>query len=278
MRIAQLQTSVTTDKKENIRNLSELMDGLGDDIDLVTAGEMFTCPYNTVNFPVYAEPEGGESWKALQALAAKHHVILSAGTIPEIDEAGRVYNTAYVFGPDGSQLAKFRKMHLFDVDIEGGQVFHESETLTAGNEVVTFDTEFGTMGICICFDSRFPELFRLMALKGAKVILVPAAFNMSTGPAHWAILHRSNALSAQCFVVATSGARDPDYSYVAWGHSLIASPWGDLVAEMDEKPGIQITDIDLSEVESVRKQLPVLSARRTDVYQLTECNQMDTTA
>ena len=124
------------------------------------------------------------------------------------------------------------------------------------------------MGICICFDCRFPEYVRLMALEGAKVILVPAAFNMTTGPAHWEIMLRSRGMDNQCFIVATSDARAATSGYVSWGHSMIVSPWGSIVSEMDEKENMTITDIDLEDVSRIRQQLPLMSARRTDMYEL----------
>ena len=237
-------------------------------IDLVTIGEMFDCPYQTDCFPIYAEKDGEKTWSRLSSIASKFGVYLSAGSVPEIDEEGHIYNTAYVFDRQGQQIAKHRKVHFFDVDIDGGQHFHESETLTAGNQCTTFDTEFGRMGLCICFDCRFPEFVRLMALDGAKVILVPAAFNRTTGPAHWELMLRSRGMDNQCFVVATSDASDESASYVSWGHSMVVSPWGRIVSEMDDKICTKVIDIDLSEVESIRRQLPLISARREDVYEL----------
>lgn len=268
MKIAQLQTHVYPEKQRSLAQVEAYVDKvMPEKPDLVALGEMFQCPYVTQNFPLYAEEEGGDTWQRLSQLAAKHQVYLSAGTVPELD-GGKVYNTAYVFDRQGRQIAKHRKVHLFDIDVEGGQSFRESDTLSAGNQVTVFDTEFGKIGICVCFDFRFPELGRLMALKGAKLILVPAAFNMTTGPAHWQIMFRSQALNNQCFVAGTSPARDEASSYVAWGHSLLISPWGDIIKEADEKEGFQITEIDLSEADRIRSQLPLLSARRTDVYTL----------
>lgn len=270
MKIAQLQTHVYPESQRNLTQLAALIDKvMTEKPDLITLGEMFQCPYITENFPLYAEEEGGETWQKLSQLAASHQVYLSAGSVPELAD-GKVYNTAYVFDRQGRQIAKHRKVHLFDIDVEGGQSFRESDTLSAGDSVTVFNTEFGKVGLCICFDFRFPELGRLMALKGAKLILVPAAFNMTTGPAHWEVMFRSQALNNQCFVAGTSPARDEDFSYVAWGHSLVVSPWGDIIKEADEKEGFQITEIDLSETDRIRGQLPLLSARRTDVYRLDE--------
>lgn len=271
MTIAQIQSRVSDDKEENLKNLEKQLESLqGKMVDLVTLGEMFTCPYQTSCFPLYAEEERGETWKRLSSLAKRYGIYLSAGSIPERAEDGKIYNTAYVFDREGRQIAKHRKMHLFDIAVEHGQYYRESDTLSAGDQVTVFDTEFGTMGICICFDCRFPELVRLMVLKGANVILVPAAFNMTTGPAHWELMFRSRALDNQCYMIGTSDAREEEAEYVAWGHSLIVSPWGDVIAEMNEKEGIQITRIDLKRVSSIREQLPLLSARRTDIYQLSQ--------
>ena len=263
MRIAQIQSHVYKNKQENLDILAEKLNGLaGEAVDLVAVGEMFTTPYETSCFPGYAEPEGGESWKQLSNMARKHRIYLSAGSIPEVDAEGRVYNTAYVFDREGRQIAKHRKAHLFDINVEGGQHFRESDTLTAGKGATVFDTEFCRMGSCICFDCRFPEMVREMVLSGAKVVLVPASFNMTTGPAHWELMFRSRAVDNQCYMVGTSDARDPSFSYVSWGHSMVVSPWGDVVAEMDEKEGVQITDLDLPLVDKVRRELPLLQSLR----------------
>lgn len=133
MRIAQIQSHVYEDKQRNLDMLAGKLDRIDSEaVDLVTVGEMFTTPYETSCFPRYAEPEGGMSWRQLSDLAKKHGIYLSAGSIPEVDAEGRVYNTAYVFDREGRQIAKHRKAHLFDIDVEGGQRFRESDTLTAG--------------------------------------------------------------------------------------------------------------------------------------------------
>lgn len=269
LKLAQLQLPVSADKNRNLDALAGAMARLDADApDFVAVGEMFICPYETGSFPLYAEPEGGETWRFLSRLAAAHHVWLSAGSVPEVDETGRVYNTAYVFDRDGRQAAKHRKMHLFDIDVRGGQSFRESETLTAGDHVTVFETEFGKIGLCICFDIRFPELARLMADAGARLVLVPAAFNTTTGPAHWELNFRSRALDNQCFYAGTSVAQDLNAAYHAWGHSLVVSPWGDILGRLDEKPGCLLTELDLDHADDIRAQLPLLSARRHDLYEL----------
>ena len=280
MKIAILQTKVYAEKGKNIRQLEEILaSGRTEGADLVTLPEMFACPYETGNFPLYAEAEGGPSWQALSALAKKYGIYLSAGSMPEAvkaksekaespSEKDRVYNTAYVFDREGKQIGKHRKAHLFDINVEGGQCFKESDTLSPGERIGCFDTEFGKIGLCICYDFRFPETARLMALDGAKVILVPAAFNMTTGPAHWELMFRQRAVESQCYVIGTAPARNPDSSYISWGHSIAVDPWGTILTQMDEKEGIRIIEIDLDYADKVRRELPLLAHRRTDLYEL----------
>lgn len=300
LKAAILQTKVFQDKERNIRQVEEILaSGRTQDADLVTLPEMFSCPYETGNFPLYAEPEGGPSWQALSALAKKFGVYLSAGSMPEAETAGRpgkeqgadavppaeegkaagaagpggdtvtrIYNTAYVFDRQGRQIGKHRKAHLFDIAVEGGQHFRESDTLTAGDRIDCFDTEFGKAGLCICYDLRFPETARLMAQDGAKIILVPAAFNMTTGPAHWELMFRQRAVESQCYVIGTAPARDPESAYISWGHSIAVDPWGAVLTQMDEKAGIRIAELDLDYLEQVRRELPLLVHRRTDLYEL----------
>ena len=187
------------------------------------------------------------------------------GSIPELEE-NRVYNTSFVYDSAGRQVARHRKMHLFDISVEGGQTFRESDTLSPGGEITVFDTPWGKMGLCICFDLRFEELARLMALRGARVIFVPAAFNMTTGPAHWELLFRQRAVDNQLFTVGTSPARSESETYVAWGHSIVCDPWGSVLHQCGAEEEISITSLDLHRVESVRRQLPILRARREDIY------------
>lgn len=267
MRIAQIQSHVYKDKNINIEHLRRYLEQLScRKPDLVMLGEMFCCPYDSSLFPVYAEEEGENVWSQLSRLSSEYGIYLAAGSVPEKDKEGHIYNTSYIFDRQGRQIGKHRKVHMFDIQVEGGQYFRESATLTAGNRCTVVDTEFGKIGLCICFDFRFPELARNMVMRGAKLILVPAAFNMTTGPAHWELMFRGRAVDNQCFVAGTSCARDLSASYVAWGHSILVSPWGDVVKEMDEKEGYMVNEVNLELAEKVRRELPLLSARRTDVY------------
>ena len=271
LRVLQWQMSVPEDPEQA---LARAEDGcrrakeLG--ADLLALPEMFCCPYETEKFPQYAEPEGGRVYSACAALARQYGLYLSAGSAPERGADGRVYNTARVFDRAGNCLAAHRKMHLFDIDVAGGQRFFESDTLSAGDRVTTFETEFGTMGLCVCYDFRFPELGRLMALRGARLILVPAAFNLTTGPRHWELMFRAQAMFNQVFALGTAPARDPAASYQSWGHSIAVDPWGAVLAQLDAGEGAQLVELDLVETERVRAQIPLLRHRRTDVYELSE--------
>ncbi|MGM9662124.1 MAG: carbon-nitrogen hydrolase family protein [Oscillospiraceae bacterium] len=270
MKIALLQTPVATDKTGNIRlACEELRKAAKEGIDLAVLPEMFCCPYESGAFRSYGEAHGGEAQQALSAVAKELGIYLVGGSVPEL-EGDRIYNTSYVYDRSGREIARHRKIHMFDINVEGGQSFRESKNLSAGNEITVFDTEFGPMGLCICFDMRFEELSRCMALRGARVIFAPAAFNMTTGPAHWELVFRQRAVDNQCFTVGVSPARNENASYVAYGNSLAVDPWGTVLTRCGGEVCTQIVELDLSQVESIRRQLPILSARRTDLYELRE--------
>ena len=266
--IAQIQMQVVRDKGENIAAACRLIRrAAAQGAELVMLPEMFCCPYENSAFRPYGEPLGGVAQQTLSALAAELGIWLIAGSIPEL-EGERVYNTAFVFDSAGRPVARHRKMHLFDIAVEGGQSFRESDTLSPGNTVTVFDTPWGKMGLCICFDLRFEELARLMTLQGARAIFVPAAFNMTTGPTHWELLFRQRAVDNQLFTVGTSPARNASETYVAWGHSIVCDPWGTVLHQCGAGEEVAVTTLDLSRVASVRRQLPILSARREDVYSI----------
>lgn len=268
--LIQMKGAATND--ENLKNaVQKINEAALQGSDIVVLPEMFSCPYKASNFPVYAQKDGESNWKLLSETAAKNKIYLVAGSMPERDSQNgeKIYNTSYVFDREGKQIAKHRKMHLFDCDIPSVN-FHESDTLSAGNEVTVFDTEFGKIGLMICFDIRFPELARLMADHGAKMIIVPAAFNMTSGPSWWEIMFRTRAADNQLVMAGCSPARDEKASYVAWGHSLVADPFGKVLKQLDEKEGTLYQEIDLAEVDTLRQQYKILKSRRLDIYSLTE--------
>ena len=268
MRTALIQMPVTADKSENLTVARDYVRRAADGgAQLAVLPEMFCCLYTNEAFRANAEPAGGPVHTAMAGLARETGLWLVAGSMPEAD-GERIYNTSFVFDPAGRQAAFHRKMHLFDIDVKGGQRFMESETFTAGDSVTVFDTPFGKLGLCICFDLRFPELARCMALAGARAIVTPAAFNMTTGPAHWELLFRQRAVDNQLFTLGVAPARDEQGPYVSYGNTILCSPWGEVLARAGSAPALLLADVDLNQNESIRAQLPLLSARRTDVYQL----------
>ncbi|MEY8386394.1 carbon-nitrogen hydrolase family protein [Oscillospiraceae bacterium 38-13] len=270
MRAALIQMSVTADKTANLQTAArKLREAKASGADIAILPEMFCCPYDNACFRAYGEEAGGEAQTALSYLAAELGLYIVGGSLPELEE-DRIYNTSFVYGRQGQLLARHRKAHLFDIDVEGGQSFRESAVLSPGNAVTTFETEFGTMGLCICFDLRFEELARCMCLRGAKCLFVPAAFNMTTGPAHWELLFRQRAVDNQCFTVGVSPARDEAASYVAYGNSLAVDPWGTVLCRAGAGEEMLCADLDLRRIEAVRRQLPILSARRVDLYEVRE--------
>ena len=268
IRITMIQALLRGSAEERGARVGELVgQAAAQGTDLVTLPEIWNGPYQQDLFPDFAEPRFGPSWQLLSNLAAQYGIWLSGGSIAERED-GKVYNTAYVFDRGGREVARHRKMHLFDINVTGGQHFMESKTLSAGSQVTVFDTEFCKMGLCICYDARFPELFRLMVDGGAKLILVPAAFNMTTGPAHWELLFRQRAVDNQVFCVGTSPARDEAASYRAWGHSIVTDPWGRVVTQLEEGEALRTVELDLELADQIRAQLPLLAHRRKDVYRL----------
>lgn len=271
IKIAAIQMSTVADKMENVRTVKTYLEKIKDENpDFVILPEMFCCPYQTENFPIYAEKEGGPVWQQLSGYAKQYGIYLIGGSMPEKDAEGNVYNTSYIFDREGKQIGKHRKVHLFDIDVKGGQTFKESDMLTAGDSDTVFDTEFGKIGVMLCFDIRFPELSRMMVNDGVKVIFVPAAFNMTTGPAHWELSFRTRALDNQIYMVGCAPARDVSAGYISWGHSIVTDPWGRVTGMLDENEGILLAELDMDYEEQVREELPLLKSRRKDIYQLSQ--------
>ena len=271
LRVALCQMMVVKEsKKENIHKAKNMIYEAADKgAEIISLPEMFNCPYNNKHFREYAETyPNGETLNMLSSAAKEKNVFIIGGSIPELDEQGRVFNTSFVFDNKGNLIGKHRKVHLFDIDIKNGIRFKESEVLTSGSDITIVDTPWGKVGVAICYDIRFPELIRIMALRGAKIVFIPAAFNMTTGPAHWELLFKSRALDNQIFVAGISPARNDNYSYVAYGNSLITNPWGSIISKLDEKEGILIQDIDLEYIDEIRESLPLLRHRREDLYRL----------
>jgi len=276
---------VTSSKEKNLARAKELIaraasPGNGAKPGVIVLPECFNSPYGTQFFPEYCEVIGykpGETYdaasspsgsvKMLSAAAKEAGVWLIGGSIPEkSEEDGKLYNTATIYSPKGELVGIHRKVHLFDIDIPGKITFKESETLTGGSSVTLIDTDYGRIGIGICYDIRFPELAMIAARKGAIAMIYPGAFNLTTGPLHWELLQRGRAVDNQIYVSMCSPARDMTAGYHAWGHSTVVDPMGAVIATTEHEEDIIYADIEPTKLEAARGGIPVTTQRRFDVY------------
>ena len=267
--LAVIQLRTETDYKATMEKTRRMLgEAAADGAQVAVLPEMFSCPYDQAWFKLFAARGHLETVEALSRWARELGLILVGGSVPEVED-GRMYNTSFVFDEQGRQIARHRKVHLFDVDLPG-MCFHESHSFAPGNEVTVFDTRFGRMGLAVCFDLRFPELFRAMAVRGARVVFLPAQFNLTTGPAHWELSLRSRAVDNELFVVGASAARCEGFSYQCWGHSTVVDPFGTVLASCDETEQILRAELALARIDEVRRQLPTFLHLRRDVYTVTE--------
>jgi deaminated glutathione amidase len=209
-----------------------------------------------------ADPDG-EIQTALAEVAKSAQVFLVAGGFPEASgDPARPFNTALVYGPDGQLVTSYRKIHLFDVALQDGTKLSESTGTTPGEALVTFDIGRFRIGLSVCYDLRFPELYRALVSRGANVLLVPAAFTLHTGKDHWHALLRARAIESQAFVVAAAQWGKHPRGRTTYGHSLVVDPWGAVIAEASDKVGFVSTTLDLGYLEQVRAAVPCLNHRR----------------
>lgn len=269
-KLAICQLKVVDDKNSNVNRAVEMINQSSKNkVDMVILPEMFNCPYDNAKFKEYAETrEQSTTLKAISEAAKDNNVLIVAGSIPELDNE-KIYNSCFIFNNSGEIMGQYRKMHLFDIDTPEIK-FKESDTLSAGNEIGIFNTDYGKIGVAICYDMRFPELLRILALKWAILIIIPGAFNMTTGPAHWELLIRGRAVDNQVFIAAASPAKNEDLSYIAYGNSMVAGPWGDVITRAGENEEIIYANINLDELKKVRTELPLLRNRRNDIYEINE--------
>ena len=219
-----------------------------------------------------AEPVDGPTHRRLGSLAKELGISLLVGSVaercPPVDGAppDKAWNTSLLFGPDGELTASYRKMHLFDVDLResGGVRFFESDRTARGQELVVAESTVGTLGLSICFDLRFPEVYRGLCRMGAQILCVPSAFTLHTGKDHWHTLLRARAIENQCWVLAPGqwGPHDDDGLRRSYGHSLIVDPWGTVVAEVGDGEGICLAEIDLTKSERIQAQIPMDANRQ----------------
>jgi len=275
LKIALIQLLVSSSKQQNITQACNLIrQAASNGARLVVLPEIWNSPYGVKYFPQYAESiPNGETTNALSVCARETGIYLVGGSIPERD-GDKLYNTSTIFDPKGKLLGIFRKIHLFDIDIPGKITFKESDALSPGRQLFTFDIdEKYRIGLAICYDLRFPLLASLYSTHQCHLLLYPGAFNMTTGPAHWELLLRSRALDNQMYVAGISPAHDEQADYKAWGHSTLVDPWGTIVATCETNQEIIYGEIDVEHLTAIRKQLPYLSQQRNDVYKLIEQSQ-----
>ncbi|WP_303225230.1 carbon-nitrogen hydrolase family protein [uncultured Acidaminococcus sp.] len=232
--------------------LPESMNYIGRDM----AGEAETIP-------------GGPTFRKMADLARELGIWVEAGSIYESnpEDPARPFNTTFLVRPDGTLAAKYAKLHPFDVVLPNGVTSRESDRVCPGKAIETAETELGKLGMAICYDVRFGEMFRIMALEGAKIFAVPANFTVNTGKDHWEVLVRARAIENECYVIAPNQmGKKPRFT--AYGNSLIVDPWGTVIARASDKPGVITTEIDLDYVTKVRQSTFTLDNRRPDVYEL----------
>jgi len=208
---------------------------------------------------------GGPAYRMAQEMARTHKIFVHAGSIMErVMGEDRIHNTSVVFNREGDEIARYRKIHLFDVTTPDGVAYRESETVKPGDQVVTYDCEGVTVGCSICYDLRFPDLFLALAEKGAQVIALPAAFTMQTGKDHWEVLLRARAIETETYVCAsaqTGSFMVGNEQRQTFGHSLVADPWGHVVAKASDGVGLVSTRLDMGQVKRVRSLIPVAEHR-----------------
>jgi deaminated glutathione amidase len=275
MRVAAIQLNSTADKPANLAAAERLVRAAAEDgAELIGLPEKWNVLGAPEELRAGAEPLDGPTLTAVASWARELGVAVLAGSIPERDPDGEtLHNTSVLVDSSGEQLAAYRKIHMFDVDVEGVS-YRESETEQAGEDLVGATVSVGSedleVGLSICYDVRFPELYRILAIGGARLLAVPAAFTVPTGQAHWEVLLRARAIENQAFVLAPGqvGAAPPHYD--SWGHSMIVDPWGRILAEAGPGEGFVAADLDLAEQERVRGELPSLANRRPHSYRWPE--------
>jgi len=261
---AAIQMNAGPDKAANLERAERLVRvGAARGANLVALPEVFNWRGKRNEQASAAETLDGESLALMSRLARELQIHIVAGSITEhVPSDSRCYNTSALIGPDGKQLAVYRKIHLFDVDLPGRVTVRESDAKLAGADVVTAATPLGAIGLSICYDLRFPELYRRLTFAGAQIISVPSAFTFPTGEAHWEPLIRARAIENQAYVIAPAQFGPNVYGYSDYGNSMIVDPWGRVLARAADQEGVVVAPIDLEYQERVRRELPALEHAR----------------
>lgn len=263
--IAVAQTTSTDDIPQNLAVAASLAsEAAGDGARALFLPECFALMQTSRRqLREMAEVPGqGRIQEAVAAMAAQNRMMIFAGSLPvRSDDPARVFNTSMVFDADGVCVARYDKIHLFDVQLDSGEQYLESAYTMPGKEVVTLDTEIGVVGLSVCYDMRFPELYRELVSRGAEILLAPSAFSPTTGPAHWEPLLRARAIENFCWVIAAAQTGKHPSGRSTWGHSMVVDPWGRVTAEKAIEPGLLMVEIDRNETDRARRQMPSLQHR-----------------
>ncbi len=261
---AAVQMLATSEKETNLKEAANwVRKASAEGAKLVVLPEVFNWRGAQEEQRIFAEPIPGPTSTLMAALARELGIHLLSGSILEaVAGENKVYNTSLLFNPQGELLAKYRKIHLFDVGLTDGVAISESETRKAGQEVVVADTEFCPMGLTICYDLRFPELYRRLVEGGSQLIFVPSAFTTLTGEAHWESLLRARAIENQVYIIAPDQVGQSPNSMDTYGNSMIVDPWGKVLDRASGGPGLIFGEIDLTYLARVRNELPALSHRK----------------
>ena len=268
LRVAAVQLNSGPDKPANIERALALIDrAAAQGARLVTLPEVWTYLGPDAGNRDHAEPIPGPTFDRLADRARRHGIFLHAGSVHEVRPGDpRLLNTTAVIGPDGDLLARYSKIHMFDVVLDGVASYEESATVSPGDEIVTLDIDGITVGLAICYDLRFPELFRILALRGAELIVLPAAFTMTTGKDHWEVLIRARAIENGVYMVAPAQVGQHPPGNWSYGRSLIVDPWGTILATAPDTETVITADVDLAYLQKVRRQVPSLANRMPDRY------------
>ena len=264
---AAIQMSSTPNREENLETAERLMRAAAaSGANLLTLPELWSCHGLEKVYKENAEPIPGPTTDFLGNLARELGVYVLGGSILEGDPSARkLHNTSTFFGPDGEMSAVYRKIHLFDVKAPDRE-YLESETIAPGVEIVTAKAAGATLGLSVCYDLRFPELYRLLALRGAEVLVVPAAFTLQTGKDHWDLLLRARAVENQAFVVAPAQWGQKADGRWTYGRSIIVDPWGTVLAQCPDRDGYALATLDLDYLDRFRQDFPALKNRRPGAY------------
>jgi deaminated glutathione amidase len=267
VRVAAVQLNSNGDKARNLAAAERLVRAAAaDGAELVALPEKWNLLAAGEEMAAGAEDLTGASLSAARSWARELGVHLLAGSIAEHGEDGeKSFNTSVLIGPDGADLAIYRKIHMFDVEA-GGVAYRESEHEQAGEEIASASLDGIELGLTVCYDLRFPELYRILALRGARLVAVPSAFTAATGRDHWEVLLRARAIENQVFVLAPNQVGEAPPHYSSYGHSAIVDPWGAVLATAPDEECFAAADLDFAAQERVREQLPSLASRRPDAY------------